>query len=378
MQSTDAKMRYGERGHSAFFNAVRDEVDALVATRGGPTQSPLVIAKLAILTPIALGAYAFALSGIGGWAVSLLAYLGFGATVLLLVMNVSHDAVHNTVFRSRRLNAATHWIIFNLTGIDARMWVRRHLGSHHAFPNTDGCDADIDENHLVRLSPYHRPHRLHRYQHLYAPFLYAIVQLHSIFFQDWVYLFKRRLANMRDWRATRLQMAEFGAGKLYHFAVALIIPMAVAPYAWWQILIAYFLMTNIISLIFVFALIGTHLAEETRFSKPDDTGAIPGRWAENNLAASLDWSPESRAWGLFVGGINAHAAHHLFPQMSHVHYQAISPIIERHAREFDVLYNKTTVTGMIASHFRFLKRMGRDETTVVKSPEIAENLRPAT
>ena len=44
---------------------------------------------------------------------------------------------------------------------------------------------------------------------------------------------------------------------------------------------------------------------------------------------------------------------------NHVHYPAITRIVRRAAAEFGVTYNTTTLAGMVASHFRFLKRMGR-------------------
>lgn len=57
--------------------------------------------------------------------------------------------------------------------------------------------------------------------------------------------------------------------------------------------------------------------------------------------------------------MNAHASHHLFPGVSHAHYRAIARIIEDTAAEYGVPYNKLTLPGIVASHFRFLRTMGR-------------------
>ncbi|MGL4421867.1 MAG: fatty acid desaturase, partial [Gemmataceae bacterium] len=75
----------------------------------------------------------------------------------------------------------------------------------------------------------------------------------------------------------------------------------------------------------------------------------------------------------FVGGVNAHAAHHLFPHVSHAHYRPIAAIIEATAAEHGVPYRKTTLPGIIVSHFRFLHRMGQAPRKVpapVLSPEL--------
>jgi linoleoyl-CoA desaturase len=77
------------------------------------------------------------------------------------------------------------------------------------------------------------------------------------------------------------------------------------------------------------------------------------------LVTSVDWSPTSFWATLLAGGANAHAAHHLFPTIAHTHYAALTPIIARTAAEFGIPYHRTTLWRLIASHFRFLKRMGR-------------------
>jgi len=52
--------------------------------------------------------------------------------------------------------------------------------------------------------------------------------------------------------------------------------------------------------------------------------------------------------------------HHLFPNICHVHYRAISPIVERTAKEFGLPYKENrTFFGAIGSHVRFLRALGR-------------------
>jgi linoleoyl-CoA desaturase len=121
------------------------------------------------------------------------------------------------------------------------------------------------------------------------------------------------------------------------------------------------LMSFVSSCAFVYLLIGTHFAEQTEFPETDADGVISGDWATHAMITSLDWNPGSRFAHTIAGGANAHAAHHLFPNLSHRHYRALTPIIAETAREFGIPYNATTFSRMIASHFRFLKRVGRGE-----------------
>src|SRR5262249_25972372 len=119
-----------------------------------------------------------------------LAFL-FGAASLLLAINIGHDAAHHTLVRSKTLNDFIQHACFSLLGVSAYLWQMRHTRSHHIFPNVNGCDVDIDENPFVRLSP-NQPWRWYfRYQHLYAPLAYVLVALHTVVWQDFVYLFKK-------------------------------------------------------------------------------------------------------------------------------------------------------------------------------------------
>jgi linoleoyl-CoA desaturase len=86
---------------------------------------------------------------------------------------------------------------------------------------------------------------------------------------------------------------------------------------------------------------------------------------------ACDWSPHSPVAHFIVGGVNAHASHHLFPKVSHAHYRVIARIIEETASEYGVRYNKTNLWGIIRGHFRFLHAMGR-------KPQLALATTPST
>lgn len=53
--------------------------------------------------------------------------------------------------------------------------------------------------------------------------------------------------------------------------------------------------------------------------------------------------------------------HHLFPKVCHTHYRALSNIVEQTAQEFGVpYYENATFSTALASHYRLLRRFGRD------------------
>jgi linoleoyl-CoA desaturase len=74
----------------------------------------------------------------------------------------------------------------------------------------------------------------------------------------------------------------------------------------------------------------------------------------------VNFSRDSRVITWLVGGLNFQIEHHLFPRVCHIHYPAISRVIETTCVEYGVPYhaNRSFAAGL-ASHYRWLRRMGR-------------------
>lgn len=347
--------------HRTLRARVADYFDGAGISRFGKYANGWVALKAALFIALAAGAYTLILtSGMGPWTLLGLANL-FGASSLLLAINIAHDAAHHALTPYRWLNRAVQTASFTLLGANAYLWRLRHVKSHHNFPNVNGRDIDIDDTAFLRLSPNQPRRRYHRYQHLYAPFFFWLVDIHTVFFQDFVYLFKRRLANMEDIRHPRREYVMFFVCKLAYLALMVFIPIAVLDLPAWQIVLGWLVMSFIMSTIFISLLIGTHFCEQAEFPEVDDNGQLRTGWATHALITSLDWNPESRLANFFVGGANAHAAHHLFPGVCHIHYPAITRIIRHTAAEYGVRHNVTSFWGMMGSHFRFLKKMDAGE-----------------
>jgi linoleoyl-CoA desaturase len=77
------------------------------------------------------------------------------------------------------------------------------------------------------------------------------------------------------------------------------------------------------------------------------------------VETTADFARGNRVATWLVGGLNFQIEHHLFPRISHVHYPALSTIVEQTSREFGVRYTafRSFRAGLV-SHFRLLRRMG--------------------
>jgi linoleoyl-CoA desaturase len=103
-----------------------------------------------------------------------------------------------------------------------------------------------------------------------------------------------------------------------------------------------------------------HCVEEAEFPAPRaGTGRLDHAWAVHQAETSVDFSRRNRIMSWLLGGLNFQIEHHLFPRISHVHYPAISKLVEQTCREFGIRYRvHRSFWAGIGSHFRWLRRMG--------------------
>ena len=287
----------------------------------------------------------------------ILNFVFIGISGLLLGFNVSHDAMHGSFSKNKVINNWLYHFSFNIQGTNAYLWKVRHIGSHHVFPNVDGCDADIDNNPFIRLSPQHPLRKYQRYQHLYSIFVYCFYTIHWVFFKDFFYLYAKKVGNLQQKNHPIKQKLLFFGWKSFYLLLTLVLPI-LAGYSFADVLLSFFIMHIINSLFFIHFLIATHLSMETQFPETNSSGFLPDDYYTHQLATSLDYSPASRFYNLFLGGFNAHAAHHLYPKLPHTIYPDIAWLIEEKAKEFGLPYNKLNFFQSIRSHYRYLKLMG--------------------
>jgi linoleoyl-CoA desaturase len=82
-------------------------------------------------------------------------------------------------------------------------------------------------------------------------------------------------------------------------------------------------------------------------------------WPKLQMCTSVDYNADSVFFNWTLGGFNAHALHHLLPNISHVHYLNLLPIFRAVAHKHGITYMEMPYAESLAAHFRFLKAMGR-------------------
>jgi linoleoyl-CoA desaturase len=286
-------------------------------------------------------------------------YIAIGTSGILLAFNSSHDACHQTFSNKKWVNDFIFYCTFNMQGTSARLWRIRHLASHHLFSNVDGCDADVDDNPLLRFSPNHKKKSFMKYQHFYAPILYSLYFIVWIYAKDFVYLNKKNLANLKNQDYPFWYTVELLVWKLIYVSYMIVLPYYLLGFSLSEILWAYLLMIVVGSNIFIYTLVTTHFTMETEFPTANEKGELPYSFAEHQLIVSMDYHPTNPLATFLFGGFNSHAAHHLFPTLPHTIYPKVTPIIVEKSSEYNYKYNALTLLGAISSHFKYLKKLGQ-------------------
>ena len=344
----------------AFFQEVREKVRDYFKQNGYDGYATRAVwIKGMIYWLLSLSMYALILIGnlpLGWWWVC---WIGWGLTSLLFGLNIGHDGAHNALKAHKGINKFLFYLSFNTLGANAYLWGLRHVQSHHLYPNVDGCDADIDDTWILRLSPNRPQYKFHQFQHLYAPILYLFYSLIWVFYKDFRILAKKRLANLRNIRHPRAEVWLFFILKIIYICLALLLPYLLSGFSFGQVLLGFILLHFSLSYAFIFGLIGSHFSDEAHFQSLDSRGYLPHNWAIHQLITSVDYHAQSTWANIIFGGFNAHSAHHLFPKVCHIHYPAISRIIEGMCHKHKIPYKNLTFGGAIRAHFRYLKKMGR-------------------
>ncbi len=112
--------------------------------------------KAFILPAIYFGSYVIALFNTGNKGLYISLFIIMGITLVLIYLNLIHEAAHNNVFKTKRFNK---WVldIFNLVGANSYMWQKRHILSHHHYPNVEGWDTDVEQSGPILIFPNVEP-----------------------------------------------------------------------------------------------------------------------------------------------------------------------------------------------------------------------------
>lgn len=342
-----------------LVKALQDGSRALLKQRGDHRYADgYTLAKTAALVVACLACYSAALSQ-HSLARFFLCYLGMIICAMLLAVNVVHDASHDAFLRGKRANAWLNRLVAVPLGLDPDCWRVRHVRFHHGYTNIEFYDPDTAENGVLRQTPWQRWRPFMRAQRYYWPLVAALTFPWYICVVDWL----DRSGKTPVTRHLALQgvagWATFLLGKAAHLAFCLALPagLLAGQISAGAVLATWIVCQMISSLIFVMLIIGTHWAKGN-VQRPPESGKMAQGKLAHVFATTFDWSTRPAVLGYWIGGINLHLTHHLFPHWNHRHYPALSGIIERVARRQGLDYRRLSLADLLSLQQHFLKHMG--------------------
>lgn len=289
-----------------------------------------------------------------------------GLSILLTAFNISHDAAHGVAVKSKFWNKVLFSLSFNLQGNNAYVWGKNHNESHHLYTNVEGSDIDVLNNPLLRMTETQQRKWFHRYQYLYAPVLYLFYSLNWFLFRESLMLVNYSSRTIKI-DIPRNEVIKLILYKFLYIAYMVVVPILFLPFGWKIILIAFIANHFMVSIIFIAVLGVSHLSDYVAHPLPDSNNHLAMSWPSLQMCTSIDYHPASPFLNWVLGGFNAHALHHLLPQVCHVHYLDILPIFRELAHKHGLTYMEMPYTESLASHFRFLKGMGQSNTLKLTS-----------
>lgn len=281
-------------------------------------------------------------------------------------LSVMHDANHGAYSKHGWVNTMIGYSM-NFIGANAFNWKMQHNVMHHSYTNVHEEDEDISPRGVLRLTPHSDWKRMHRYQFIYAWFLYGLMTIVWLFIKDFTRLakyHKNGLAKTHKANITQEWLILVGT-KLLYIGYIFVIPLVFTSLFWWQIVIGVITMHYIAGFMLAIIFQPAHVIEGTEFPLPDENKTLENNWAVHQLLTTTNFGNNSRWFSWYVGGLNFQIEHHLFPNICHVHYRRIAGIVQQTATEFGLPY-KTSRTFMQAllSHGRLLYTLGKRPTLV--------------
>jgi linoleoyl-CoA desaturase len=351
-------------GHdNAFQLELRRRVDEYFRTTGRRQRDCWqMYVKTAILAAGFAGSYLLLVFVAETWWQALPLAILLGLSEAGIGFNIQHDGSHQAYSNSPWVNTLMARTL-EVIGGSSYLWRWKHVVFHHTYVNITGHDTDIDLGMLARLTPHQKRLAFHRWQHLYLWPLYGVLAIKWQLVDDFRKLIRGRISNQPFPRPRGWELVILVAGKAIFFALAFGIPLRFHSVG---VVLLYYGVAGLVtgtalSVVFQVA----HCVEEAEFPVlRASTGRIDHAWAVHQAETTVDFARRSRLVTWLVGGLNFQTEHHLFPRISHVNYPAISTLVEETCRDFGIRYTEfTSFRAGMASHFRWLRRMGMPKTT---------------
>lgn len=327
-----------------------------------------MVVKTIFMLSLFIVPYVISISGLVSayWVYMLLCVL-MGLGTAGIGLSIMHDANHGAYSPKPWINNIMGYTL-NLVGANAFNWKIQHNVLHHTYTNIYDVDEDISPRGALRMAPDSPWKSFHRFQYLYAWFLYGLMTIVWVIGKDFFRLVRyQRDGMIKKQKADIItEWTILLATKIIYVLYIFVLPTILLPFTFWQILIGWIVMQYIAGFILAIVFQPAHVSEGTEYFMPDTNGNLENTWAIHQLHTTINYAHRNKILSWYVGGLNFQVEHHLFPNVCHVHYRHLSKIVKETAEEFGLPYKMhETFWDALTAHGRLLKQLGEKESVPV-------------
>lgn len=289
----------------------------------------------------------------------LIIQIGFHWMSFVVWNGIAHDAHHSAYTKNKLLN---RFLLFtgDLVGVSSYVMDFNHVKAHHSAVNVPIHDVAIDDFGIFRFHPKRPLKWYHKWQHIYINIFYLIPTLFKLFIFDYFSLMRKYIGAIKVQKHSILSILYLTVVKLGVIFATLILPLQILDAPKWIIITGFlsghFLAGITLSLIFQI----THLCDFSCFTHVDlESGNLENSFALHVIENTSSFATDNLFLTYFSGGLNHHTIHHLFPEISQIHFPALTKILYDTAKEFGIPFKiYPTFWSAIKSHYSLLKRLG--------------------
>lgn len=277
-------------------------------------------------------------------------------------LSVMHDANHGAYSKKKWVNTLMGYSL-NLVGANATNWKIQHNVKHHTYTNVTGMDEDIaPAGGVLRFDPNTPVKKHHKWQHIYAWFLYGLMTMSWIIVKDWNQLAQYTKDGLlkKQTKSVVKSWIMLVVTKVFYYSYILALPILFTNMAWYHILLGFILMHYVAGFVLAIIFQPAHVMEDHEFASVEHTDTVEENWAVHQLKTTCNFAQKNKLLSWFVGGLNYQIEHHLFPNICHVHYRKIAKIVKKTAEEYNIPYRSyPTFMSALVQHGKMLHALGR-------------------
>jgi len=402
--------------NSEFYQVMKERVVQRLKERGVSRRGGMELWLKAVFLLVGFWASLFGMCTLNPGGAAMLCSVSLGMFAAFIGTCIQHDGNHGAFAESHWINKVAGWTL-DMIGASAMTWEFQHVLGHHPYTNliehdnglqkvsgnkmnTRTADQESDPDvfstyPMLRLHPWHTKRWYHKFQHLYAPFIFGFMTINKVVTQDFGVVLRKRLFQIdAECRySSPAYLARFWTMKALTVIYMVFIPCYLQGF--WQGLklfgIAHFTCGEVLATMFIV----NHIIEGVSYASKDSVkgtmappktihGVTPmdatmkraadrdektppkqvplDDWAAVQCQTSVNWSVGSWFWNHFSGGLNHQIEHHLFPGLSHQTYYHIQDVVQSTCEEYGVPYQHEE--SLISAYFKMLKHLkdlGNDE-----------------